>query len=279
MVKPAARRRQVAYLEIAFGMSERRACRTLGVPRASHRYKSKRPPATELVARLRRLAAERPRFGYRRLHVLLRRQGVDVNHKRVYRVYRDEGLAVRIRRRRRFAASPRMTLPAPTRPGERWSMDFVSDHLANGRRFRILTTVDCCSRKSPGVLVDTSIGGDRVVRFLDELCLDGGFPEMIEIDNGPEFISNALDRWAYQRGVRLHFIRPGKPTDNAFIESFNGKLRDECLNANWFDTLEQTRQIIYEWWKDYNERRPHSSLGDLTPMEYERELRRTQMLV
>lgn len=157
-------------------------------------------------------------------------------------------------------------------------MDFVSDHLAAGRRFRILTIVDCCSRKSPGLLVDTSIGGERVSRFLDELCLDSGFPEMIEIDNGPEFISNALDRWAFQRGVKLHFIRPGKPTDNAFIESFNGKLRDECLNANWFDTLEQTRQIIYEWWKDYNERRPHSSLGDLTPVEYERELRRTQML-
>ena len=157
-------------------------------------------------------------------------------------------------------------------------MDFVSDHLATGRRFRILTIVDCCSRRSPGLLVDTSIGGERVSRFLDELCLDSGFPEMIEIDNGPEFMSNALDRWAFQRGVKLHFIRPGKPTDNAFIESFNGKLRDECLNANWFDTLEQTRQIIYEWWKDYNERRPHSSLGDLTPVEYERELRRTQTL-
>src|SRR3954468_8456361 len=151
MVKPAARRRQVAYLATAFGMSERRACRALGVPRASHRYKSKRSPATELIARLRRLAAERPRFGYRRLHVLLKRQGVAVNHKRVYRLYRQEGLAVRVRRQRRFAASPRTTLPAATRPGQRWSMDFVSDHLATGRRFRILTIVDCCSRKSPGL--------------------------------------------------------------------------------------------------------------------------------
>ncbi|MDB4970091.1 MAG: mobile element protein [Myxococcales bacterium] len=157
-------------------------------------------------------------------------------------------------------------------------MDFMNDHLASGRRFRILTIVDCCARESPGLLVDTSSGGERVTRFLDELCLDNRFAEMIEIDNGPEFISNALDRWAYQRGVKLHFIRPGKPTDNAFIESFNGKPRDECLNANWFDTLEQTRQIIYEWWSDYNERRPHSSLGDLTPTEYDRELRRTQTL-
>ncbi len=149
-------------------------------------------------------------------------------------------------------------------------MDFVSDHLAKGRRFRVLTTVDSCTRKSPGVLVDFSIGGERVTRFLDELSLERGLPEMIVVDNGPEFISNALDRWAYQRGVKLHFIRPGKPIENAFVESFNGKLRDECLNANWFDSLEQARQIIYEWWSDYDERRPHGSLGDLTPAEYER---------
>ena len=152
-------------------------------------------------------------------------------------------------------------------------MDFVHDHLATGRRFRVLTIVDTFSRRSPGILADWSISGERVARFLDEVALSCGLPESMSVDNGPEFISNALDRWAYERGVRLHFIRPGKPTENAFIESFNSRLREECLNANWFDSLDHARELIAEWWYDYNNDRPHSALGGLTPIEYEEKLR------
>jgi putative transposase len=159
-------------------------------------------------------------------------------------------------------------------------MDFVHDHIAGGRRFRALTIVDEFSRRSPGILVDWSISGERVARFLDELAAENGLPEVIVVDNGPEFISNALDRWAYQRGVKLHFIRPGKPNDNAFVEAFNGLLRGECLNANWFESLEHARAVIAAWWHDYNHERPHSSLGGKTPIEYERDLNqlRTQLL-
>jgi putative transposase len=278
MVKPAARRHAVGYMQQAFGLSERGACRALGVTRATHRYRSRRPPSTGLIAKLRKLAAERPRFGYRRLHILLRRQGVVVNHKRVYRLYREEGLAVRIKRRRRLAASPRTVPPPPTRPRQRWSMDFVSDRTSNGLRFRVLTLVDDFSRVSPGLLAERSIGGHRVVRFLDEVASTHGYPESIVIDNGPEFISNALDQWAHARGVRLHFIRPGRPVENAFIESFNGKFRDECLNANWFFGMEHAREVIDDWWDDYNRCRPHSSLGGMSPTEYEENFRRTQTL-
>ena len=279
MVKPAAMRGVVGYLETAFGMSERRACRVLGISRATHRYESTREEPTALVAKLKKLAEERPRFGYRRLHSQLVRSGERVNHKRVYRLYKQEGLALRVKRRRRFAASPRLKLPNATRPNQRWSMDFVSDHTTTGHRFRILTIVDTFSRRAPGVCVDTSITGERVTRVLDELAAEHGLPEMITVDNGPEFISNALDQWAHKRGVKIHFIRPGKPIENAFIESFNGRLRDECLNATWFDSIEHARQVITAWLDDYNRRRPHSALGGLTPMEYEaRHHARTQSL-
>jgi putative transposase len=255
----------------AHAASERRACRALGVSRTSYRYRSTRKEPKQFVEKLRELAAERPRFGYRGLYRLLRRRGHHVNHKRVYRLYRLEGLHVRTRRRRRFAASPRIELPKATRPNQCWSMDFVSDHLASGRRFRILTVVDRFSRRCPGVLVDTSIPGRRVAQFLDELAGESGaYPEMITVDNGPEFISNALDQWAAEHGVKLIFSRPGKPVDNAFVESFNGRLRDECLNASWFYSLAEATKLIEGWIKDYNEERPHSALGGLTPMEYER---------
>jgi putative transposase len=225
--------------------------------------------------KMRKLAIERPRYGYRRLHLLLRRQGVVVNHKCVYRLYRQEGLAVRVKRRRRLVASPRTAPPKPERAGQRWSMDFVSDATSEGHRFRILTLIDNFSRRSPGAVVERSIGGSRVARFLDEVAQIYGYPETIVIDNGPEFISNALDQWAHARGVHLHFIRPGRPVENAFIESFNGRLRDECLNANWFSGLEHARSVIYEWLDDYNDRRPHSSLGGLTPSEFEKLQKRT----
>jgi putative transposase len=268
MVSPSIRRAVVGHVMKALELSERRACRAIGISRTSFRYTSVREEPTKLVANMKLLAAERPRFGYRGLYRLLRRRGHRVNHKRVYRLYKREGLHLRTKRRRRFAASPRLELAKATKPGQRWSMDFVSDHTTDGHRFRILTVVDQFSRRCPGVLVDTSITGARVARLLDEV---GGsaLPEMVTVDNGPEFISNALDQWAVERGVKLQFSRPGKPVDNAFIESFNGRLRDECLNANWFRSVAEAREIIERWVKDYNHERPHSSLDGLTPMEYE----------
>ena len=280
MVTPAIRRQVVGYVQEALNMSERRACRAVGVSRASVRYESTRVEPAELVDEIRAVAKERPRFGYRGIYRVLRRRGRKVNHKRVYRLYRNDGLHIRTRRRRRYAASPREGVAKPSRPGQRWSMDFVSDHLANGRRLRVLTVIDEFSRRSPGLLVEFSITAERVTRFLDELAITTGYglPECISIDHGPEFISNALDQWASERGVQLHFIRPGKPVDNAFIESFNGRFRDECLNAHWFTSLQDAKKLVGEWWIDYNEERPHSALGGLTPMEYERAQLRTQLV-
>jgi putative transposase len=214
-----------------------------------------------------RLAQERPRWGYRRLHVLVRREGFAVNHKRVYRLYRAEGLAVRRRRRRRLAR-PRIALSAPSRPNERWSLDFMSDQLVDGRVFRTLNIVDDHTRECRAIEVDTSLSGHRVVRTLDLLVHEHGRPATLLTDNGPEFTSRVVEAWAYRMGVQLHFIQPGKPSQNAFVESFNGRFRDECLNEHWFTTLDEARERIEEWRVDYNQVRPHSSLGDLTPEEY-----------
>ena len=278
MVTLTAKRQTVSYLQQAFRVSERWACRVLGVHRASCRYVKRRVDPPELVAAVLKLAAEKPRYGYQFLTRVLRRQGHAVNRKRIYRLYRAHGLALRVRkRRRRFAASPRVETPRPTAPRQQWSMDFVSDHLSSGRRFRTLTIVDTFSRRSPGILVETSISGERVGRFLDEVAKVAGYPGTIVVDNGPEFISNALDKWAYDRSVKLHFIRPGKPTENAFVESFNGSFRNECLNANWFGSLDHARALITSWWSDYNLQRPHSSLGDLTPIEYEQKYALTSL--
>lgn len=224
---------------------------------------------------MRQLAADRPRGGYRTLWRLLRREGVRVNHKRVYRLYRAEGLSLRVKRRRRQAASPRTDPQPVTGAGQRWAMDFVSDCTSDGHRFRILTLIDTFTRCAPGVIIERSIGGPRVVRFLGQIAARWGYPKTITVDNGPEFISNVLDQWAHAHGVHLHFSRPGKPVDNAFIESFNGRLRDECLNTNWFYRLENAREIVNAWLEDYNERRPHSSLAGLTPAEYARTQPRT----
>jgi putative transposase len=273
MVKPATRRQAVRYVQSTYGLSERGSCRALGMSRATQRYESNRTGNEDLLARMRDLAAKRPRAGYRTLGRLLRREGLQVNHKRVYRLYRSEGLSIRVKRRRRLAASPRQTPPAVSGPGERWAMDFVSECTSNGHRFRILTLIDTYTRVAPGVIIERSISGAHVVRFLDELAVTRGYPKSITVDNGPEFISNALDQWAHAHGVQLLFSRPGKPVDNAFIESFNGRLRDECLNTNWFYGLEHAREVVREWLADYNECRPHSSLDGRTPAEYERQLR------
>lgn len=214
------------------------------------------------------IARERPRFGYRRLYVRLRREGLMVNHKRVYRLYRAEGLAVRKRKRKRINATQRQPHALPTRPNQRWSMDFVSDGLGNGRRFRTLNVVDDFSRECLAIEADFSLPGARVVRVLDQLIEVRGKPEAIVIDNGPEFAGRALDAWAYERGVALLFIRPGKPIENAFIESFNGRFRDECLNQHWFLSMKHARALISAWKEDYNTVRPHSALGNMPPAEY-----------
>lgn len=264
-MKPTQKRAVVHFFRVGFQVSERRACQVARVSRSSYRYRSVARDQSALRVRLRDLASARVRYGYRRLHILLRREGWHVNHKRVYRLYREEGLAIRVKRKKKRTCAPRV-VPAPAqRPQERWSMDFLSDSLADGRRFRVLTLVDNVSRVSPAITVDVSLTGDRVVAILDGLRLSCGVPERIAIDNGPEFISKALDAWAYRNGVRLEFSRPGKPTDNAFAESFNGRVRDECLDQHWFASLEEARQIIEAWRIEYNTERPHRSLGQQAP--------------
>jgi putative transposase len=236
--------------------------------RSSYYYRSHERKDEAYRTRLKELAETRPRFGYRRLHVLLRREGIPVNHKWTERVYREEGLALRRKRRRKLAGRLRVPLLPSEEPNRRWSMDFVSESLVCGRRFRVLTVVDDCTRECPAMEVDSSLGGARIVQVLDRLEAERGLPEVIRTDNGPEFAGRAMDEWAYRKGVKLDFIRPGKPVENAYVESFNGKLRDECLNGHWFTTLQEARQIIENWRRDYNESRPHSSLGDLTPREF-----------
>ncbi len=191
-----------------------------------------------------------------------------INHKKTERIYREEGLALRRKRRRKSAAGVRVILPSAKRPNQHWSMDFVSDSIITGRRFRALTVVDDFSRECPAIEVDTSLGGHRVVGVLDRITEARGLPEVITVDNGPEFLGKILDEWAYRKGVKLNFIRPGKPIENAYAESFNGRLRDECLNTNWFINLKNAREIIEDWREDYNQVRPHSSLNNQTPVEY-----------
>jgi len=217
---------------------------------------------------LKELAEQRRRFGCHRLHVILKREGIVTNHKKTERIYREEGLSLRLKKRKKKIAMARVKLPEPQRINQRWSMDFVSDSLVTGRRFRLLTILDDYSRECLAIEVDTSIGGSRVVNVLVRIIEVRGQPEVITVDNGPEFSGKALDEWSYRKGIKLNFIRPGKPVENAYIESFNGKLRDECLNQNWFLTLKDARQVIEEWRLDYNEYRPHSSLGDLSPREF-----------
>jgi putative transposase len=268
-VKPAQKRAAAQFFRVGFRVSERRACRLAGVARSSYRYRSVAADQAALRLRLRDLAATRVRYGYRRLHILLRREGWRVNHKRVYRLYREEGLGIRVKRRKKLASAPRVLPPPATRPLERWSLDFLSDSLVDGRRFRVLTIVDTVSRVSPAIEIGVSLTGERVVTLLDRLRSTVGVPQRIVIDNGPEFISKALDAWAYQNGVQLEFSRPGKPTDNAFAESFNGRFRDECLNLHWFASLEEVRQTVEEWRIEYNTERPHRALGQQTPAAWE----------
>lgn len=217
---------------------------------------------------MRVIAEKRRRFGCPRIQVMLEREGWKVNHKKVERLYKEEGLALRRRRHRKKAVGLRVPLLVASRPNQHWAMDFVQDRLASGRKFRALTIEDTFSRESPAIEVDTSLGGIRVVRVLDRLAQERGLPEAITVDNGTEFDSKAVDAWAFKHGVKIDFIHPGKPNENAYIESFNGRFREECLNEHIFETLDEAREIIEEWRIDYNNERPHSSLENLTPTEF-----------
>ena len=268
MVSPQVRREAVTVLmrERRFGVT--RACGLVQISRSLYRYRSRRPPCADLRERICEIAAAKRRYGYRRVHIMLRREGWAVNRKLTYRLYREAGLAVRRRKRKRIGPFERKPLPKPEAANQSWSMDFVSDGLADGRRLRCLTIVDDCTRECVAIEVDTSITGTRVKAVLERLADVRGLPRSITVDHGPEFEGQVLDAWAYERGVQLSFIRPGKPNENAYIESFNGKFRDECLNEHWFITMAQARRTIEAWRIEYNTERPHSSLGDLTPEEF-----------
>jgi len=245
-----------------------RACGLVGISRSLYGYRSRRPAPERLLARIRELAEQKRRYGYRRIHVLLRREGFQVNRKRTYRLYREAGLAVKRRKRKRYALGERRPLPKPDAANVSWSMDFVADGLADGRKLRCLVIVDDCTRECLAIEVDTSLTGRRVVGVLERLADTRGLPQSITVDHGPEFEGQALDAWAFDKGVQLAFIRPGKPVENAYVESFNGKFRDECLNEHWFITMTQARRVIERWRIEYNEERPHQSLKDLTPARY-----------
>jgi putative transposase len=250
------------------GYSQRRACGLVGLHAKTYRYASKRTSDEDLRATLRELASQRRRFGYRRLGLLLARQGVRINHKKLYRLYREERLSVRKRGGRKRALGTRAPMAIPQDRNLRWSLDFVMDTLANGRRFRILTLVDDFTRECLGLVVDTSLTGPRVVRELDRIIEHRGSPCMIVSDNGTELTSNAILTWQQTTGIDWHYIAPGKPMQNGFVESFNGRLRDECLNEHMFSSLAEARQIIEAWRIDYNTNRPHTSLNGLTPSEF-----------
>ena len=268
MVTPAARREAVAHLETTHGMSERRACRVMDVDRSSVRYRATRPDDAELRARLKALAYERRRFGYRRLHVLLRREGRLVNKKRVQRLYREERLTVRRRSGRKRALGVRAPVAAANRPNACWSLDFVHDQLTDGRRFRVLTVVDDYTRECLALVADSSLSGARVARELDRIIEGRGRPAAVTSDNGTELTSNAILAWADERCVAWQYIQPGKPQQNAFSESFNGRLRDELLNETLFRSLAHARIELDAWRMDYNMCRPHSKLGWFTPSAY-----------
>lgn len=250
------------------GRSIRKSCQLVGLSRASYDYKPVANNDEDLRIRIRELAHQRQRFGCPRIHLMLRREGIEINHKKTERLYREEGLSLRKRKRKKTAATNRIMLPVAEKTNQKWSMDFVTDSTVTGRRFRALTIVDDYSRECPAIEVDTSLGAGRVIQVLERLAEIRGLPEVITTDNGPEFTSKVLDEWAYRKGVKLNFIRPGKPIENAYVESFNGRLRDECLNGNWFLNLSHAKEMIETWRLDYNEGRPHTSLNGKTPNEY-----------
>ena len=268
MVTPAAKRQAVDHLCQAHGVSQRRACNVLQIDRSSVRYKSVRPDDAHLREAMNKVAAERRRFGYRRIHVMLERQGIFMNQKKLRRLYREEKLQVRKRGGRKRALGKRRPMVLPNSANERWSLDFVSDAFTDGRRFRVLAVVDDFSRECLALVADTSLSGIRMTRELDAIIQRRGRPHTIVSDNGTEMTSMAVLKWCQETGVEWHYIAPGKPMQNGFVESFNGSFRDECLNETLFSSLPQARAQITKWKEDYNTERPHSSLGNITPNEF-----------
>jgi putative transposase len=268
MVTPAARREVAAHLTVCYPVSQRRACKTIGADRSSVRYRSRRPDDSLFRVRLRELAAARRRFGYRRLHILLRREGLHMNRKKLRRLYAEERLQVRRRGGRKRALGTRAPLTVPQGPNQRWSMDFLGDALSDGRRFRIFAVVDDFSRECLCLIADTSLPGLRVARALDAVIAERGRPLLCVSDNGTELTSMAILRWCQETQVEWHYIAPGKPMQNAFIESFNGRLRDELLNETLFVSLAHARSALADWMDDYNTVRPHSAIGNVPPAVY-----------
>jgi putative transposase len=269
MVSPQMKRETARDFMDSYSLSERHACQLAGLSRSVGRYLSKRDDS-ELKAKIIDIAQLRRRFGYRRIHALLQRDGQKVNHKRVYRLYKEAKLSLKKRRvGRKKATGSRSVIENPNAINERWSMDFVADKLSDGRRIRVLTIEDNYSRLALGTITDNSIGGMRVVRELEQIMKERGKPKMIISDNGTEFTSNTVIKWSMEQGISWHYITPGKPNENPFIESFNGRLRDECLNENQFSSLSEAKGVINNWREDYNNQRPHSALGYLTPREFE----------
>ena len=268
MVTPVVKRQAVAHLCQSYEVSQRRACQVIAADRTSMRYRSVRPDDAVLRARLRELAAIRRRFGYRRLLILIRREGTHVNHKKLRRLYRDERLQVRRRGGRKRALGTRAPMAIPQGPNQRWSLDFLSDQLSDSRRFRILAVVDDFTRECLALVADTSLSGLRVGRELDAIVARRGRPLSIVSDNGTEFTSMAILGWSQETQVEWHYIAPGKPTQNAFIESFNGRLRDELLNETLFASLAGARVALADWMEDYNTVRPHSAIGNVPPAIY-----------
>lgn len=269
-MSPQAKKEAAEILQQDYNVSERRACRVLSLPRSTKRHQHQVNDLNlKISVRLRELAEKKKRYGSPRLHQLLLRDGFKISHKRTERLYKKEGLSLRRKKKRKlYRSETRAPLSDPTKANQYWSMDFVSDQFVHGSRFRGLTIVDIFTRESPVIEVARSMPAVRVVQVLERMKIERGLPEVIVLDNGPEMISLALDQWAYENGVKLHFIEPGKPTQNAFIESFNGTFRDECLNMHWFFNLEDARRKIEAWREQYNEEHPHSSLNYLTPKEF-----------
>lgn len=257
------------YICKSFGVSINKACKIIDFEKSSYYYNSKSKPSDEKVKeRMKELADKYRRYGSPRIHVLLKRENLVVNHKRTERIYQELKLSLKVRKKKKRASFTRLELDQATRPNQRWSMDFVHDKLWNGRRFRMLNIIDQFTKECLAIEVDTSLNGQRVARVLDRIAAERGLPESIKVDNGPEFTAIVMDHWAFKRKVQLDFIRPGKPVENAFIESFNDKFRDECLNLNYFTSLSEAKDVIENWRLEYNDFRPHSSLNDLTPNEF-----------
>lgn len=257
-------------------MSERRSCNVVAMKRSTYRYASTRKCDEHFRIAIRDVAQSRPRFGYKRILTILRRQGHRIGKDKVYRIYREEGLQVRTKRRKKRVARRRLELPKPKATNRVWSMDFVHDELVNKQSIRLLTIVDHFSRESVAIEVGHRLQAQAVIRVLNRLKIERGLPKIIVVDNGSEFSGNELDRWAHELKVQLHFIRPGKPVENAFIESFNGRLRDECLNCNNFYSIEEAKEVVEKWRCDYNDWRPHTSLGNETPSSYAKKSNETE---